>query len=157
MGMRMPLRVLLAGIFLYAGAAKLYFGTATNDSIYGDAPNWCRQTLPYGEILLGAWLLTPFRPRYAALVSILLLSTFTGFIASELRKAEPKPCGCAGVERGYDAASVRSSLKWSLLRNALFMGVAGYLFLSMAAQNNRTSTDSNCDPVGDPVPVPASD
>ncbi len=125
-------RLLLAGVFLWAAIAKAISGPIAN-TMYGALVShgeMFHYAMITGEVGLAAWLITGWRPRASALAVVLLLSVFSGGILVELRSKHPRPCGCmsAAAKEARDQA-IQRSLMWSLVRNGLMVIAASWLVL----------------------------
>jgi uncharacterized membrane protein YphA (DoxX/SURF4 family) len=103
-GMRITLRVLFAILLTVTGLAKLLDMTGFYDIVrsYQSLPDivippaaWM---LAVGEIVLAAWLLGRYRPRWAAMTVVLLhMMYLIWLLAALLRGLELSNCGCFGV------------------------------------------------------------
>lgn len=119
-------RLLLGGLFLYAGAAKALDVTAFARQIasYQVLPYlWnylVAATLPCVEMLAGALLLAGRRVRPAALLLSFLTIVFMSALASVLVRGMEIDCGCFRPGKGHTSAGV------ALLRDA------GILLLAVA-------------------------
>jgi hypothetical protein len=140
--MLIAVRMMLAGVFAYAVAAKVLYanpedGAATMLSEWAGS-GLASYMLIMAELLLVLWLLSGLSVRHAALVTVILLSGFSGLIINEIQKDRPKPCGCAGVVAALDdPAAVRRSLAISLGRNGLLIAGAAWLFLAQPTAERR--------------------
>jgi len=81
-----------------------------------------------GELLLACWLMSGIASRASALVTVALLSSFSGILVVELQKKRPKPCGCLATISEYDEAAIRRQLIHGVSRNVMLAGIAGGLF-----------------------------
>lgn len=130
------MRWFLACVFLYAGVVKLW-RPPDAATLYGQAPAPLQTLLAVVEVVLGAWLLNGLGIRPASLVSIAMLSVFSGLITIELRSPQPRPCGCVLANSVTDAESVRKGLVMSLARNLLLMMAATYVFFAHSQRSFR--------------------
>jgi uncharacterized membrane protein YphA (DoxX/SURF4 family) len=116
----------MAGIFVYAGYAKL-----TEPSIIFEAavdsyhllPAWAvirvAQILPWMEIGLGVLILVGWKIRYFATFATLLLGFFITLMAINFSRGTEAMCGCFG---GGEPVSA-----WTLMRDSSMLVVALYL------------------------------
>jgi len=103
-GARVALRVLFAVLLLVTGVAKLLDMAGFYEVVrsYQSLPNvvvppasW---VLAVGEIVMAAWLLARYRPRWAAVTVVLLHLMYLGWLViALLRGLEISNCGCFGV------------------------------------------------------------
>jgi hypothetical protein len=130
---RLAVRLSLAGVLFWAAASELVFTDSTpkTDTIYS---LWMQTPLRRFawagfQGMIGVWLLSGIGGRSAAAALVVLLSAFSGLIASEMLRDQPKPCGCMGAEfvLSHDPAAIRRSLAFALARNGLMMVGAGWL------------------------------
>jgi uncharacterized membrane protein YphA (DoxX/SURF4 family) len=131
------LRLCVAGYFVAAGFIKI----AARHEIVGTNPTtmlaafvagrmWVLTVLAVLEILVGCWLLTGVWTRYSSIVTIVLLSSFTGLLFAESRRPIPKPCGCAAAASTQPSQSeTRESLSLAIGRNAAMMLFCSALFV----------------------------
>jgi len=128
------LRLVLAGVLLYAGtvnllepngareaivAYRIFSGTATT-AILG----WA---LPIGEILLGVLLLAGLFVRWAALATALLMTGFIAGIASVWARGYSIDCGCFGGGGDISGDGVTWRYTSEILRDFLFVGMGVWL------------------------------
>ncbi len=119
-------RLLLALVFLVAGAAKLLdrAGSRRALSDFG-APEALAAplsvALPLGELIVGAGLLAEPTALFAAVGAGALLSLFTVAIAVNLLQGRKPDCHCFGQLHSAPAGAS------TLARNAALAGVAGFL------------------------------
>jgi hypothetical protein len=93
------LRWLLALVFTAAAGLKMGGVTAGGegaDTMVGALPVWGQWLLVAGELALAVWLVWAWQLRWAAFVTIGVLSTFMGAIIYEMGKPKPLSCGCLG-------------------------------------------------------------
>lgn len=119
-------RVVLAVVFLWAGAAKAthrsdFFNAVANYGLL--SPNAAYRlvlVLPWLEIALAAGLVFPVRVirRAAAFAALGLLLLFTGGLISLWVQGKHVNCGCFG-------GTGESHPAWSVLRNAGLLACAG--------------------------------
>ncbi len=109
---RLILRLFLGAVFIYAAWTKFsepWIQTAMNVEAYQLLPEWMvvpvARTLPWGELLLGVWLVTGIWLRWAALASTALLGAFLTVLLRSYLKGMHINCGCFGSD---DPLSVRT-------------------------------------------------
>lgn len=99
-------RLLLGGVFLWAGAVKAldvpaFAGQVAAYRILPYAWNYAvAATLPYVELLAGALLLVNARVKPAALLTALLNALFVIVLLSVLARGLDIDCGCFGPDAG---------------------------------------------------------
>jgi uncharacterized membrane protein YphA (DoxX/SURF4 family) len=106
-------RLIIAGIFLYAGYEKarepwIKFAVSV-DEFKAVPDSWVQpiaRILPWGEIALAIALITPILTRWFALIATLLLTLFLGVGIRAYALGLTVDCGCfgAGHSGGIDAA-----------------------------------------------------
>jgi putative oxidoreductase len=123
-------RLLVAGVFLYAGIFKLAEPAAFAEDIanYQAFPHWtwnlAAAVVPIAEILGALALLTGFKRRAGAVMLGALTMAFIGLIVSVIVRGIDLDCGCFGK------AAEASSVGWPLLLRdlgLLLAIVAAYL------------------------------
>lgn len=99
--------VLLAAVFVRAGAAKLArpAATATTFAALGvpTAPTVAR-AVPVAELLVAAALLAA--PRSGGVAALALLGLFTLVLARAVARGSPTPCNCFGATRADPVSGV---------------------------------------------------
>lgn len=128
------LRILLSGLFTYAGISKMYDVRAFADSVasFHLLPDVllpvAALTLPPLEIAAALLVLSVGRWRQAGVFCLLaLLAIFTVALASALARGLPVDCGCFGTSH-FDPLSPTKNL-WLALGRDLVLGVAaGWLY-----------------------------
>ena len=107
------LRLLLAGVFLFAAYTKLrqpWLLFAMSIDSYAILPEWAvlatAHVLPWAELLLGLLLLTGVRLRYAAVAATVILSIFFAAIVRSYIKGMAIDCGCFGVGEALSAKTL---------------------------------------------------
>lgn len=111
--------VLLAGLFAWAGVAKLTDrGRATRTfAAFGlPAPRLLGTAVPVVELVLAVGLLVI--PAVAAYAALGMLAAFTTFLVRAVRAGVKVGCGCFGSARDEPVSAVE------VLRNALLAGAA---------------------------------
>ena len=121
------LRMILGGIFIYAGALKIDSPQTFADNIAGFQllPNACINllalSLPVFEIIVGLMLIVGFRLRIAAFSVMVLSVIFAVALGSALVRGLQIDCGCFGEEEP-------SILKtWLSLGRDILMGIAALI------------------------------
>jgi len=152
------LRLLLAGVFLWAAIGKIVRPSGGGALVDAVAPAGTAQHygLVGGELLLAWWLMSGLWPRVSAVVAVAALAVFTGAIGSELARPDPRACGCGAVEvlpdgAVPDPAAVRRSLRLAVARNVVLI-LAGAAAAVLAAPPRRVPA-----PVSDPPDTPPPD
>ena len=96
------LRIIVGGVFIWAGALKIADPLAFAQSIknYQVFPNalafLIAVVLPWVEVLSGAFLIIGLFKRSSALLISLLLVGFIGLVALALARGVDTSCGCFG-------------------------------------------------------------
>jgi hypothetical protein len=138
------MRFFLGCVFVVMAVSKISVlkRPTLGGSIFEDwAANY--PALGYGliviEIALGLWLLSGLVIRKAAWTTIILLVLFSGFIATEIVRKNPRTCGCAvPVIPGQPPRSIRKELALSLARNIVLIAGAGWLIVVGSASTERS-------------------
>jgi uncharacterized membrane protein YphA (DoxX/SURF4 family) len=105
-------RLLLGGIFLYAGAGKAldvqaFAGQVAAYRLLPEAGSVVvAVTLPYVEIVAGALLLLRTRVRAAALLLLALTIVFAAVLVSAIARGLDLDCGCFGAGRTSPIAAL---------------------------------------------------
>jgi uncharacterized membrane protein YphA (DoxX/SURF4 family) len=120
------LRLALGVVFLYAAWPKLtqsWLLFAMDIDAYQVLPHWAvvfaARTLPWGELLLGLWLISGKWLRLSALGASLLLGSFFALLVRAYLKGMQINCGCFG---SGDIISPRT-----LLRDGALLAAAAIL------------------------------
>lgn len=107
------LRLLLAGVFLFAAYTKLrqpWLVFAMSIDSYNLLPEWAvlatARVLPWAELVLGILLLTGIWLRYASIAATVILSIFFAAILRSYIKGMTIDCGCFGVGEALSAKTV---------------------------------------------------
>jgi uncharacterized membrane protein YphA (DoxX/SURF4 family) len=116
-------QVLLAGVFLLAGTAKLFDLTNSRRALIDfGVPLWAERpvgiALPVVEIATGLALMFHPTARWGALVALVLLLAFVGGIANAMRQGKDVDCGCFGAVYSATAGTP------ALVRNAVLAALA---------------------------------
>jgi uncharacterized membrane protein YphA (DoxX/SURF4 family) len=129
---RLAARLVLAGVWLVAGGAKVGDLAASVRAVHAydilpyAASRVVGATLPFVEIAVGLLLLVGFATRLAAAVSAGLMAMFVAGIASAWARGLRIDCGCFGG--GGELAADRSpSYGWEIARDVALLAVAVYL------------------------------
>jgi uncharacterized membrane protein YphA (DoxX/SURF4 family) len=132
-------RLILGGVFLYAGYAKLHFGGAWHLSDYQflfaividsykmvsfATVNWMARVLPWAEVVLGALLLIGIGLRWIASATVALLVVFMIALTHAVM-LRLEICGCYGTNSVTPAEELR--LDALLLLLAVFLTVGAFL------------------------------
>ena len=124
-------RLVLAGVFLYAGYSKAYpvehrLQFEITLSTYQLLPPWAviavARVLPWLEIALGVLLLVGWQLRYFAAFTALLLTAFMIAMGITYARGIEANCGCFGFGEPISPQS--------LLRDSAFLVLALYLAIS---------------------------
>ena len=125
------LRLVLAGVFLYAGLPKLTHLDASRRSVRAydlfsyDVANVIGTILPLAEVALGVILLVGLFTRFAAIISALLLVIFIAGIASAWARGISIDCGC--FSEGGAVAASQTKYPREIGRDIVFLILAGLL------------------------------
>jgi uncharacterized membrane protein YphA (DoxX/SURF4 family) len=129
---RLAARLVLAGVWLVAGGAKVGDLAASVRAVHAydilpyAASRVVGATLPFVEIAVGLLLLVGFATRLAAAVSAGLMAMFVAGIASAWARGLRIDCGCFGGG-GELAADKAPSYGWEIARDVALLAVAVYL------------------------------
>lgn len=106
-------RLVLGGVFLYAGASKVFDpgGLAASIRSYGlGLPEWfvtlSAYSLPLIEVLLGAYLLAGLFTRPSAWIANGLMALFLAALVQGALRGLEIDCGCFGSTSGNEASSL---------------------------------------------------
>ena len=118
------LRGLLAGIFLWAGGAK----AGASQSFAAEISRlqlvpfawteWIALSLPISELLIGLWLLSPWRRRAAALAVMVMAGLFALTTGQAVWRGLDLNCACFGP-------GLASPTPAFVMARALLIGAAG--------------------------------
>ena len=112
--------VLLAGVFVLAGAAKLARPAATVTSFVAlgvPAARAVARVVPFVELLVAAALLAA--PRWGAIAALALLAPFTAVLSRAVAGGSQTPCNCFGTARAEPVSWV------DVVRNIMLGALAG--------------------------------
>ena len=118
-GVAYPSAVVLAAVFLYAGASKVTDPRAAGASLRAlavPAPAFTARMLPLVELAVALALLVA--PAVGGVLALIALSAFSAVLAVRIRGGSAAPCGCFGATSQEPASSVE------LLRNGLLAALA---------------------------------
>jgi uncharacterized membrane protein YphA (DoxX/SURF4 family) len=122
-------RLLLAGVLLWAGGAKLGDLGASVRAVNAyhllpyELARVVGSALPFVEVALGLLLLVGLATRVAAAATAGLLAVFVAGIASAWARGLRIDCGCFGGG-GELAEGVRPSYGWEIVRDLALLAVA---------------------------------
>ena len=125
----LAVRLLLAGVFLIAGVAKLADLAGSRRAVVGlGVPERLAGVvgvgLPAFELMVAVLLIPSATARLGALGALLLLSVFTVVIAVALRRGTQADCHCFGQLHS-------APIGWgTLVRNGLLAAAAGFVVLA---------------------------
>jgi thiol-disulfide isomerase/thioredoxin/uncharacterized membrane protein YphA (DoxX/SURF4 family) len=116
-------QLLLAGVFVVAGVAKLFDLPGSRHAIaeFGvprGVASVAGTALPFVELATAVALLIQPTARWGALAAFLLLLTFTAGIANAVRRGRAPDCHCFGQVHSAPAG------RWTLVRNAVLAALA---------------------------------
>lgn len=123
------LRLVLAGVFLYAGVPKLGNLDSARRSVRAyelfsyDIANLIGTMQPILEVILGVLLLLGLFTRLCAIVSAVLLVVFIAGIASAWARGINIDCGC--FSQGGTVAANQTKYPQDIARDVVFLLMAG--------------------------------
>jgi uncharacterized membrane protein YphA (DoxX/SURF4 family) len=133
---RLLLRLLLGGVFLYSAWTKLrqpWLMFALSIDAYQLLPEWAVLTtarvLPWLELALGLLLLAGVWLRYTSMLAAGILAAFFATMLFSFGKGMGIDCGCFGVGEPLTAKT--------LIRDGLLLAAA--IVLAVAAKGGRRS------------------
>jgi uncharacterized membrane protein YphA (DoxX/SURF4 family) len=124
-------RLVLGGVWLYAGAAKLFdpaqsiAAVRAYELLPGSLVEPVGQLLPVVEVVVGAMLVVGLLTRGAAVISAVLFALFIVGIASVWARGMTIDCGCFGGG-GYDPDAA-SKYPWEIARDAALLLLSLFL------------------------------
>jgi putative oxidoreductase len=128
----------LGAVLLYAGLAKLGAARVFAADIVRlqlvpfQWAEFLAAILPIAELLTGCWLIAGWRPRAAALATILLAASFVFAASQAMARGLDFNCHCFGV-------ATDSPPTWVVLgRASLLLGLAAWLYLRAAIAGRST-------------------
>jgi uncharacterized membrane protein YphA (DoxX/SURF4 family) len=108
--------LIVAGLFVWSGVAKLVDVPATNTAIAEltrrRVPRYGAATLVVAELMTALCLVIPATRRIGCVLSIGLLAIFSTVIAARLREGVAPVCQCFGSRNAQPISSI------NLIRNA---------------------------------------
>lgn len=130
-------RLVLAAGFLLAAWGKMQSGVNRSpfpETIYDRVVGqheWLHYTLVGVEVTVGVWLLTGWKPRWAAGVVLVMMLGFCVLIGREMLSPDPLGCGCGlqPVIPGRGPEVVRQDLMVSLARDVVMLLGAAYVMV----------------------------
>ncbi len=134
--------LLLALLFLAAGLAKIM---AADDFVLAvwnfqllswQASLWVARILPWFEIVLGLWLLIPWQPTIARLLTCLLLIIFSAALVSAMARGLDIGCGCFGPQA---SPSAQQDLIIALGRNVVLIAMAIFTIVADRAKREQAA------------------
>jgi uncharacterized membrane protein YphA (DoxX/SURF4 family) len=136
------LRLVLGGLFLWAGLSKLGSPLQTLASVYSYqivlpdlAASLVAAALPWMEILLGTALLSGLWLRVAAGWTTALLLLFAGLTAQAWWRGLPIDCGCVDLGVIHPALAALTTPGGATLRNLVLLGLTA----GLAALSRKTT------------------
>lgn len=136
------LRLLLAGIFLWAGLVKAGASeqltlTIATLGLVPDTWIWpIAVILPWAEILAAVLLLVPYTVRIGAIAIFGLCLLFAGVIASALFRGLIVDCSCFG--EGTPSAD---KMILTVVRDVVLAGLAAFVYAAQAWQRPKNSRE----------------
>jgi uncharacterized membrane protein YphA (DoxX/SURF4 family) len=134
--LRLLLRLMLAGVFLYAAWTKLrqpWLMFALSIDAYQLLPEWAVLTtarvLPWLELAIGVLLLIGVWLRYISILAAAILGVFFAIMLLSFGKGMGIDCGCFGVGEPLTAKT--------LARDGLLLGAA--ITLAVVAKAPRSN------------------
>ncbi len=128
------LRLLLGGIFLWAGLSKVGEPMQTLATIYSyqivvpdGLASAIAHTLPWLEILIGAALLLGLVMPFTLAATAAVLLAFTALTAQAWWRELPIDCGCLDLSALHPAFAVLTTPGGATLRNLVLLGMTGVL------------------------------
>jgi putative oxidoreductase len=111
--LRLALRLLLGGVFLYAAYTKLsqsWLLFALSIDSYQMLPEWAvlavARTLPWTELALGVLLLSGWKLRYVSMGAAAILLLFFSVMVYQYAGGTGIDCGCFGVGEALSAKTL---------------------------------------------------
>ncbi|MGA0849213.1 MAG: MauE/DoxX family redox-associated membrane protein [Chthoniobacterales bacterium] len=128
------LRLLLGGIFLWAGLSKVGEPMQTLATIYSYqivVPDGLAlaiaHALPWLEILIGVALLLGLIMPFTLAATAAVLLAFTALTAQAWWRELPIDCGCLDLSALHPAFAVLTTPGGATLRNLVLLGITGVL------------------------------
>jgi len=114
----MGARIAVGVVLLFAGGAKLGQPAWPATAAAFGAPPWLTPVLPWGELILGALLVSGIGLPWTALTAAALLAGFAVAVGLRVRRGDAVPCGCFGE------TSPQPVGRDTVLRNVLLVALA---------------------------------
>lgn len=138
------LRILLGGLFVWAGMSKLQSPLQTLASVYSYQivlPDWLATgialTLPWMEILVGlAVMCGAWMPIAMGWMAVLLIA-FTALTTQAWWRELPIDCGCADFSSLHPALAVLTTTGGATLRNIVLLGFLALLAAIGCRRNEK--------------------
>ncbi len=134
------LRIILGGIFVYASIDKFLHPAAFAEMIYNYQIlpdvliNLSALILPWLELFIGVCLIAgKWMPGAAFLLNVLLLIFFAALLFNLYRGININ-CGCFSTSA---TPSEADSMLTDVIRDAVFLAMAIYLFIEVYIENHR--------------------
>ena len=128
------LRILLGGLFIWAGISKLQSPLQTLASVYSyqiSLPDWLATgialTLPWMEILVGLAVVCGVWMPVAMGWMAAMLAAFTALTSQAWWRGLPIDCGCADLSSLHPALAVLTTTGGATLRNIVLLGLLAVL------------------------------
>ena len=128
------LRLLLGGIFLWAGLSKVGEPMQTLATIYSyqivvpdGLASAIAHTLPWLEILIGVALLLGLIMPFTLAATAAVLLAFTALTAQAWWRELPIDCGCLDLSALHPVFAVLTTPGGATLRNLVLLGITGVL------------------------------
>lgn len=124
-------RCVLGAVFLYAGIGKIIHPEVFGQAIYRYQllpdllVSLTAIILPWVELALGLLLIFGLWIPGTVFLCNVLLAVFLGLLVVTIMRGMDIDCGCFVVSREPES---QTSLWWEVLRDAVFQGLAIYLF-----------------------------
>ena len=133
-------RVGLGGVFVYASVDKILYPALFAEAVYNYQilpdylVNLTALILPWLELIIGALLVIGYGLPGAILISSFLLIIFMGALTFNLARGLDVSCGCFST-----AGEGGTGSDWYLLRDLLFLVMAGFLFFQAFFRESNSS------------------
>lgn len=144
----LALRLVLGGLFLWAGIPKLLSPLQTLASVYSYQivlPDWLATgialTLPWMEILVGLAIIAGVWMPVAMGWMAAMLIAFTALTAQAWWRGLPIDCGCADFSSLHPALAVLTTTGGATLRNIVLLGLLALLASISPAPQRKSESD----------------
>lgn len=131
------IRLILGGIFVYAGIPKILNPAAFAEAVYnyqilpGFLINFVAIVLPWMEVVVGGLLITGLWLPGALFSYILLMTSFIAALSFNVVRGLDIHCGCFSVEGGH-LINI-----WTVVRDFFFLVPALFLFWTVVFRKRR--------------------